>query len=111
MRKRRTRNHVLADLSVNHVEKQALLCGFSVERVEHDYGVDCVIYTYDSAGNVTREVDGRGIATDYAVNALNQVVQTLLALRERHHDHADEKDQERQVEREGPADGSAERER
>jgi hypothetical protein len=26
--KRRTRAHVLADLSANHVERQALLCGF-----------------------------------------------------------------------------------
>ena len=36
--KRRTRAHVLADLSINHVERHVLLCGFSVDRVEHDYG-------------------------------------------------------------------------
>jgi hypothetical protein len=35
--KTRTREHVLADLSINHVERQVLLCGFSVDRVQHDY--------------------------------------------------------------------------
>ncbi|MCB9154976.1 MAG: DUF11 domain-containing protein [Caldilineae bacterium] len=34
---------------------------------------------YDPVGNVVREVDGRGIATDHAVNQLNQVVQTTRA--------------------------------
>ena len=33
------------------------------------------LYRYDRVGNVIREVDGRGIATDYAVNQLNRVVQ------------------------------------
>ena len=31
--KMRTRAHVLADLSINYVERQVLLCGFSVDRV------------------------------------------------------------------------------
>jgi hypothetical protein len=51
-RKRRTREHVIADLSANHVEKQALLCGFSVERVRHDYGIDLILFTYDQHGEV-----------------------------------------------------------
>ena len=51
-RKRRTREHVIADLSANHVEKQALLCGFSVERVRHDYGIDLILFTYDQQGEV-----------------------------------------------------------
>jgi hypothetical protein len=33
---------VLADLAVNHVEKQALLGGGTLERVTHDYGIDLV---------------------------------------------------------------------
>jgi RHS repeat-associated protein len=37
------------------------------------------LYQYDRVGNVIREVDGRGIATDYAVNQLNQVVQIVRA--------------------------------
>jgi hypothetical protein len=49
-RKRRTREHVLADLSANHVERHALGCGFSVERVEHDYGIDLILFTYDKQG-------------------------------------------------------------
>jgi uncharacterized protein DUF4365 len=52
LRKRRTRSHVLAELSANHVEKQALLCGYSVERVVHDYGLDLVLYTYDAGGEI-----------------------------------------------------------
>ena len=32
-------------------------------------------YFYDSYGNMVRTVNGRGVATDYSVNALNQVVQ------------------------------------
>jgi hypothetical protein len=50
--KRRTRAHILADLSANHVERQALLCGFSVERVAHDHGIDLLLTTYDLRGVV-----------------------------------------------------------
>jgi hypothetical protein len=49
-KKRRTREHVIADLSVNHVERHALLCGGSVERIAHDYGIDLLIATYDREG-------------------------------------------------------------
>ena len=51
-RKRRTREHVIADLSANYVERQALLCGYSVERVQHDYGVDLLLFTYDEGGEI-----------------------------------------------------------
>src|SRR5712691_9696544 len=51
-RKRRTREHVLADLSANHVEKQALLCGFTAERVRFDYGIDMVVQTFNRRGEV-----------------------------------------------------------
>jgi hypothetical protein len=46
----RTRAHVLADLSINHVERQVLLCGFSVDRVQHDYGYDLTMATYSDIG-------------------------------------------------------------
>src|SRR5207302_9771724 len=49
-KKRRTREHVIADLSANHVERHALRCGFSVERIVHDYGVDLILFTYDKDG-------------------------------------------------------------
>jgi hypothetical protein len=51
-RKRRTREHVLADLSANFVEKQALLCWFTVERVRLDYGIDLVMQTFSRHGEV-----------------------------------------------------------
>lgn len=51
-RKRRTRQHVIADLSVNHVERHALLSGFTVERLVHDYGLDLAPTTYDDDGQV-----------------------------------------------------------
>jgi len=49
-RKKRTREHVLADLSANHVERVALSCGYAVDRVEHDYGLDLVLFTFDEQG-------------------------------------------------------------
>jgi hypothetical protein len=50
--KRRTREHVLADLSANYVEKQALLCGYTAERVRLDYGIDLVVQTFNGRGEV-----------------------------------------------------------
>jgi hypothetical protein len=43
---------VIADLSANFVERQALLCGFSVERMAHDYGIDLRVFTYNQDGEV-----------------------------------------------------------
>jgi hypothetical protein len=51
-RKRRTRAHVIADLSVNHVERRALLCGYVVEHVIHDYGIDLEVLTFDRNGEI-----------------------------------------------------------
>ncbi len=51
-KKRRTREHVIADLSVNHVERQALLAGFAVQRIVRDYGIDLFIATYAASGEV-----------------------------------------------------------
>jgi RHS repeat-associated protein len=36
-------------------------------------------FFYDRVGNVIQEIDGRGIATRYAINQLNQVVQIIRA--------------------------------
>jgi len=49
-RKRRTRAHVIADLSVCFVEWQALRCGYTIERVRHDYGIDLELKTYNKTG-------------------------------------------------------------
>jgi hypothetical protein len=51
-KKRRTRAHVLADLSVNHVERFIFRCGFSCERVQHDYGIDVLMFTYAVNGDI-----------------------------------------------------------
>jgi len=49
-RKRRTREHVIADLSINHVERQVLIAGHTVERKFHDYGIDLTLSTYTQEG-------------------------------------------------------------
>jgi hypothetical protein len=51
-KKKRVRQHIIADLSANHVERYILRCGFSAERVQHDYGIDLVLFTYDSKGEI-----------------------------------------------------------
>ncbi len=48
----RTREHVIADLAINHVERQGLLCGYSFERIAHDYGLDLVLITYNAGGEL-----------------------------------------------------------
>lgn len=50
--KTRTREHILADLAVNHLERHVLLCGHTAERVRHDYGYDLTISTYDERGRI-----------------------------------------------------------
>ena len=55
--KRRTREHLIADLAVNHVERQVLLGGGTVERVRSDYGIDLMLFTYNQSG----EPDGEPI--------------------------------------------------
>jgi hypothetical protein len=52
LRKRRTREHIIADLSVNHVERHALLCGYAVERLRHDYGIDLEVFTFNRKGEI-----------------------------------------------------------
>lgn len=48
--KRRTRQHVIADLSENYVERVALTAGFTVQKVTPDYGFDLQMMTYDESG-------------------------------------------------------------
>ena len=51
-KKRRTRQHIIAELSANYLERWVLLCGYSVERIEHDYGIDLMLFTYDTNGEI-----------------------------------------------------------
>jgi Domain of unknown function (DUF4365) len=49
-RKRRTRQHVIADQSVNHVERFIIDEGHTAQRVEKDYGYDLLLFTFDAQG-------------------------------------------------------------
>jgi hypothetical protein len=49
-RKRRTRQHVIADLSVHHVEGFILQEGHTPYRLTPDYGFDLILFTYDGQG-------------------------------------------------------------
>jgi hypothetical protein len=55
LRKRRTREHIIADLSVNHVERHTLLCGFVVQVLFRDYGIDLELYTFNKKGEAQAE--------------------------------------------------------
>ena len=50
--KRRTRKHIIASQSLNHVERFIYNKGHSAERVENDYGYDLIVSTYDADGFV-----------------------------------------------------------
>jgi hypothetical protein len=41
---------VIADMSVNHVERFVLRCSWTVQRTTHDYGIDLTLETYSDAG-------------------------------------------------------------
>ena len=55
-KKRRTREHIIADLSFNHVEYFALKAGFTLEKFEADYGYDAELYTYNEHGEIENDV-------------------------------------------------------
>lgn len=47
MKKRRTRQHIIEDLGLNHIEKHILLTGNVLRRFsEYDYGYDGMIDTF-----------------------------------------------------------------
>ena len=46
--KLRTRAHVIADLSVNYVERFILRQGHAVQRIEKDYGYDLQMFTFEN---------------------------------------------------------------
>lgn len=49
-RKRRTREHVIADQSLVHVQQFVVNAGFTSEAVSKDYGYDVTVNTFDEAG-------------------------------------------------------------
>ena len=51
-RKQRTRQHVIADQSVNYVERFIIDEGHTAQMLEKDYGYDLLFSTYDKQGYV-----------------------------------------------------------
>ena len=51
-RKRRTRAHIIADRSINHVERHVLRCGWTVQRFTPDYGLDPRMTTFNRRGEI-----------------------------------------------------------
>jgi hypothetical protein len=51
-RKQRTRQHVIADQSVNHIERVIIDEGHTAQRLVYDYGYDLEMLTYDAEGYV-----------------------------------------------------------
>jgi hypothetical protein len=51
-RKRRTRAHVIADLSLHYLAYRVVGCGFTIEIVRSDYGYDVSIFTFDKNGEI-----------------------------------------------------------
>ncbi len=49
-RKRRTRQHVIADLSVHYVEGFILDAGYTTQKLNSDYGYDLLMSTFDERG-------------------------------------------------------------
>jgi hypothetical protein len=51
-RKRRTRQHVIADQSMNYVERFIIDEGHTALMIQRDYGYDLLMFTYDEKGYV-----------------------------------------------------------
>lgn len=51
-RKQRTRQHVIADQSLNHVERFIIDEGHTAQELARDYGYDLLMFTYDGQGYV-----------------------------------------------------------
>jgi hypothetical protein len=49
-RKQRTREHIIADLSIHHVERFILEEGHTAQRLGSDYGYDLIMWTFDERG-------------------------------------------------------------
>jgi hypothetical protein len=50
LRKKRTRQHVIADQSVNYVERFIIDEGHTAQRLAPDYGYDLILFTFDEEG-------------------------------------------------------------
>ena len=58
-RKQRTRQHVIADQSMNYVERFIIDAGYTAQMIQRDYGYDLLMFTYDEEFMVRTEVTYR----------------------------------------------------
>lgn len=66
IRKRRTREHIIEDLSENHLERKVLLRGHLLRRPERDYGVDVTMFHFNDNGEIENgEIRFQLKATDH----------------------------------------------
>ena len=49
-RKKRTRQHIIADLSFHHLATILVKAGYTIDAPKSDYGYDLTVYTFDDAG-------------------------------------------------------------
>ena len=53
MRKQRTREHIIEDLGMNHVERQVYYAGYTFYRyTDNDYGYDASLTTFNENGEI-----------------------------------------------------------
>lgn len=52
IRKRRTREHIIEDLSENHLERMVLNAGHLLRRPSRDYGVDVTMFHFSENGEL-----------------------------------------------------------
>ena len=57
MKKLRTRQHIIEDLGLNHIERQILLVGNVLRRFkDYDYGYDGMIETFNERGETDNQI-------------------------------------------------------
>jgi hypothetical protein len=66
-RKRRTRAHIIAEMSVNYLERKVLQCGYQLSRSNRvEYGTDAVMYHFGEDGSIENgQVQFQLKATDH----------------------------------------------
>ncbi len=82
--KRRTREHIIANLAVNHVERQVLRVGYTMQRIANDYGLDEIVRTFNKNGEVENGLNWLQVkATDHPQKRKSGAV---IAVRLEHRD-------------------------
>ena len=71
-RKRRTREHIVEDLSENYLERLVLNAGHLLRRPRRDYGVDVTMFHFSESGELENgEVRFQLKATDHLTSVLD----------------------------------------